>query len=438
MRAYNIIQQVEPGSIAQEAGIAPGDCLLKINGEEIYDILEYKFYSAATELELEIERPDGELLQVKVEKDEYEDLGIDFRYPLLSKPRGCANHCIFCFIDQLPKGLRKTLYFKDDDSRLSFLQGNYVTLTNLSEREIKSIGKMRVSPINVSVHTTDEELRRMMMGNKNAGKVNEIMRYWADCGISMNCQIVLCKGINDGPRLDKTITDLCALWPHVSSLAVVPAGLSCHRQGLFELQTYEKREAAAVIRQIEKWQERLLKQLGSRFVFASDEFYLQAETPLPDYEAYEDFPQLENGVGLLACMQDEFDYCLEDMEKMSCSRTVSIATGTAAYPFIKALARRLMEKAEGLCIHVYRVENRLFGKTVTVAGLLCGRDILHALRSKPLGDTLYITASMLRDGENVLLDDMTVQELGEALSVRVQAVDNDGQDFIYKLTNTVF
>ena len=438
MRAYNIIERVEPGSIAQEAGIAPGDCLLKINGEEIYDILEYKFYSAATELELEIERPHGELLQVKVEKDEYEDLGIDFRYPLLSKPRGCANNCIFCFIDQLPKGLRKTLYFKDDDSRLSFLQGNYVTLTNLSEREIKSIGKMRVSPINVSVHTTDEKLRRMMMGNKNAGKVNEIMRYWADCGISMNCQIVLCKGINDGPQLDKTITDLCALWPHVSSLAVVPAGLSCHRQGLFELQTYEKREAAAVIRQIEKWQERLLKQLGSRFVFASDEFYLQAETPLPDYEAYEDFPQLENGVGLLACMQDEFDYCLEDMERTSCRRTVSIATGTAAYPFIKALAQRLMEKAEGLCVHVYQVENRLFGKTVTVAGLLCGRDILHALRGKPLGDMLYITASMLRDGENVLLDDMTVQELGEALSVRVQAVENDGQDFIYKLTNTVF
>jgi len=433
---FNKIESVIYGSIASEAGIAKGDILLKINDKEIHDILEYKYHCANTSISLEILKADGDIEIIEIEKDEYEDLGIVFLYPLMSKPKSCANRCIFCFIDQLPKGMRDTLYFKDDDSRLSFLQGNYVTLTNLSKREIKSIAQLKVSPINISVHATEQELRRMMMGNKNAGGVYEIMKYWAECGIIMNCQIVLCKNINDGVHLDKTIEDLTLLYPHVNSVSVVPVGLSDHREGLFELEPFNQQDTLRVIYQVQKWQSLMLERYGSRFVYIADEFYLKANLPIPSYEEYEDFPQIENGVGLIASMKDEFDNSLGDVKGLTIINKVSIATGSAAYEFISDISNRLMQAVYGLEISVYRIENTVFGKNVTVAGLICGQDIINQLKDKPLGKALYITSSMLRDGEEVFLDDYILKDLENILSTKIITVDNDGYDFISKLTKS--
>lgn len=429
---YKLISGVAPGSIAEESGIEKGDTLKYIDGRPVLDILEYKFLCATEFLTLTIEKANGEIEEIEIEKDEYEDLGLEFEYPLLSRAKACSNKCIFCFIDQLPKGMRKSLYFKDDDSRLSFLQGNYVTLTNLSEEEIMSAAKMRISPINVSVHTTDPELRVKMMGNKNAGRLLDIMKLFSKNGIVMNCQIVLCRGINDGENLKKTIEDLMRL--DVSSVSAVPVGLSDHRKGLYPLTAYDKESAAEVIDIIEEYQKTAWEKLGTRFIYASDEFYLMAEREIPPYENYEDFPQIENGVGLIASMKDEFYDALEDVSG-EYRKTVSIATGYSIYDFISEISHELEKKAEGLKINVYKIENTVFGKNITVSGLLCGKDIITALKDKELGETLYISKSMLRSGENVLLDDLTTTDLERELNVKVVAVESDGYDFIEKILN---
>ncbi len=429
---YKLISGVTPGTIAEELGIEKGDTLKYINGKSVLDILEYKFLCATEFLTLTIEKSDGEIEEIEIEKDEYEDLGLEFEYPLLSRAKACSNKCIFCFIDQLPHGMRKSLYFKDDDSRLSFLQGNYVTLTNLSEEEIMSAARMRISPINVSVHTTDPELRVKMMGNKNAGRLLDIMKLFSENGIVMNCQIVLCRGINDGKYLKKTIEDLMRL--DVSSVSAVPVGLSDHRDGLYPLTAYDKETSAEVIDIIESYQEKALKDLGTRFIYASDEFYLMAERTIPPYENYEDFPQIENGVGLIASMRYEFFDALEDVSG-ECRKTVSIATGYSIYDFISEISHELEKKTVGLKINVYKIENTVFGKNITVSGLLCGKDIINTLKDKELGETLYISKSMLRSGENVLLDDLTTTDLERELNVKVVAVESDGYDFIEKILN---
>ncbi len=435
MDKYNEISCVEKGSIAERAGFEKGDIILTINGQEVYDVLQYKYLLADTKLEIEVLAQSGNKKVFNITKDEYEDIGLEFTYPLMSRAKGCANKCIFCFIDQLPPNMRKTLYFKDDDSRLSFLHGNYVTLTNLSEKEIKNIGEMKISPINVSVHTTDAKLREFMLRSKNAGKMLDIMKYWAKCGIVMNAQIVLCKGINDGAALDKTIADLADFYPSVSSVSVVPVGITKYRDSLFPLEPYDRESAAEVVKQVESWQNKLMDEIGSRFIFAADEFYLKANCEIPPFDAYEDFPQIENGVGLIASMEDEFNFALQDAEEINMPRTVSIATGMAAFEFIKSLARRLEEKVKNLKINVYGIKNNVFGENVTVSGLVCGQDIINQLKGKDLGKALYITVSMLRAGEEVFLDDVTLGELETAINTKVVAVDNDGFEFVDKLTN---
>ncbi len=435
MSEYNRIKDVEPGSIAEEAGIVSGDTLVAIDGTKVADILQYKYLCAAELLEVEILKANGDTEIIEIEKDEYEDLGIEFEYPLLGPAKACANKCIFCFIDQLPKGMRKTLYFKDDDSRLSFLHGNYVTLTNLSDADIERLCATRVSPVNISVHATDPEVRRFMMGNKNAGNLLPRMKRFAEAGIVMNCQIVLCPDINDGKVLDDSIKTLGEMYPHIYSVSVVPVGLSDHREGLFELTPFDKESAAAVIHQVEKWQKKFYDEHGTRIVYLADEFYLKAGVPLPQSEEYEDFPQIENGVGLISSMQEEFDFALKNVRPLEDERTVSIATGVAAYEFLSSLAKRLEEAAKGLKINVYQIKNLTFGEKITVAGLLCGRDIIKGLEGKELGDTLYISSSMLRDGENVLLDDVTTDDLSRELGVKICAIDCDGAQLIQKLTN---
>lgn len=430
MKNYKTISGVIPGSIADEAGIEKGDVLKYIDGKNVRDILEYKFLCANEFLTITLEKVNGEIEEIEIEKDEYEDLGMEFEYPLLSHARACSNKCIFCFIDQLPKGMRKSLYFKDDDSRLSFLQGNYVTLTNLSDEEIISAAKMRISPINVSVHTTDPCLRKKMMGNENAGKLLEIMKLFSENGIVMNCQIVLCRGVNDGEYLKKTIEDLMCL--DVASVSAVPVGLSDHRDGLYPLTAYDKESSAEIIDIIESYQQKALKKLGTRFIYASDEFYLAAGRDIPPCENYEDFPQIENGVGLIASMKEEFYDALETVPQ-TLPKIVSIATGYAAYEFISEISSALEKKVNGLKINVYKIENTVFGKNITVTGLLCGKDIIRELKDKVLGETLYISKSMLRSGENVLLDDLTTDDLEQMLNVKITVVENDGYDFVDKI-----
>ena len=430
MDKYNIVQSVDPGSIAEEIGIGPGDVVMSINGRRVRDILEYKYLEAATALEIQYCKPDGQQIEVLVGKDEYEDLGINFQYPLMSVARSCKNKCIFCFIDQLPKGMRSTLYFKDDDSRLSFLQGNYVSLTNMSEEDIASLIEMRVSPINVSVHTTNPQLRLKMLKNPKAVEILDIMRRFAKHHIIMNCQIVLCKGENDGKELERTLKDLEALFPQVNSVSIVPVGLSKYREGLYPLKPFDGEDAAQVIDLVVDYQKRFLSQYGSRIVYLSDEFYLKANRSIPSYDEYEDFPQIENGVGLIASMEDEFIYALEEIESVGVLREVSIATGVSAYEFICSCAQRLMARIPGLQIHVHRIINEFFGEQITVAGLLCGCDLEKQLKGKPLGETLFITSSMLRAEEDVFLDDVRLEELSHRLSVPIVPVQNDGFEFV--------
>ncbi len=429
-----VIYEIEPGSIAGELGIEKGDILLSVNGESFTDALEYKFLTADDYVELEIQQGD-EIVIYEIEKESYEDIGISFETSLIDKPRSCCNNCIFCFIDQLPRGLRKPLYFKDDDTRLSFLTGNYVTLTNVKDEEIDKVIRLRLSPINISVHSTEPELRKKMLNNRFAGRIMEHIQRLTENGITVNCQIVLVKGVNDGVHLEKSLQDLSAFYPGVHSVSVVPVGISDHREGLYPLTAFGKADAEKVIAQIEAVQQQNLQEHGSRVVYIADEFYVKAEKPVPPVTVYEDFPQIENGVGMLASLQDELQATLQEEKRQVSPGKKSIATGVCAYPYIRQFADMVQQKYPQMEIEVYPVTNQLFGSKVTVAGLLSGRDLISALERKELGDTLLLTRSMLRAEGDVFLDDMTPAELSEKLGVKVAFVENTGKDFVDKILN---
>lgn len=426
------IASVQKGSHADIAGIKPGDILISISGNDISDVLDYRFYISECELSLLIHRG-PELFEVKITKDQYSDIGLDFDTYLMDEKRSCRNGCVFCFIDQNPTGMRESIYFKDDDSRLSFLSGNYITLTNLKGSDIDRIIKMHMSPINVSVHTTNPELRCKMMNNRFAGRSLGYLKKLADAGITINGQIVLCKGLNDGCELDRTMRDLYALYPAISSVSVVPAGLTKHRDGLYKLELFTPEEASEVIKQVNAFGDRCLAECGNRIFCCADELYLRSKTPFPDASYYGDYPQFENGVGMIVSMLDEFrselEYIDEDFDT-SVKKNFSIATGEAAYDFISSLCRSLSEKCPSLCGNVYKIENEFFGNTITVAGLICGCDLLSQLKGKPLGDTLYISSNMLRAEGDLFLDSMSVETLEKELGVRIVSVPTDGYEFI--------
>lgn len=428
----NEIKYVEPGSIAEEIGLEVGDAILKINNQEVTDILDYRFLMSDEEILLTVLTKQGEEVEVEIEKEVYEDLGVEFESGLIDGAKRCANGCVFCFIDQLPKGMRETLYFKDDDTRLSFFQGNYVTLTNVSEKDLDRFISMHVSPINVSVHTTNPELRVKMLKNKNAGNVFERLKKLSDNGILLNTQIVLCPSLNDGAELERTFDDLLSLG-HIRSVCVVPIGKTKHRAGLCDIPSVTQEKAAEVIDCVEKWQKKALKKVGSRLFFASDEFYLKAGREFPSAEEYENFPQIENGVGLIASMNEEFSGALEAGYTLEKERHVSVATGVSAYNFIKSIAKKAENRYNNLKADVYEIQNDFFGEEITVAGLLCGCDIIKNLKGKDLGEELLISKSMLRDSSDVLLDNVTIENLEKELGVRVRAVENDGYEFLEAL-----
>ena len=433
----NVIISVEPGSIAEEIGIEPGDVLISVNGKEIKDVFDYRYMINDEYLEIILRDSSGEEYEAEIEKDYDEDIGIVFESGLMDNARSCRNKCIFCFIDQLPKGMRETLYFKDDDTRLSFLQGNYVTLTNMKDSDIDRIIYYHLSPINISVHTTDPELRKMMLHNNKAGNIMERMKKLADAGIELHLQVVLCKGVNDGERLDKTIEDVTTLFPQARSMSVVPVGLTKYREGLYKQEPFTKEDAALVLDQIEGWQRRNLEKFGSRIVYAADEFYLKAERDIPEPECYEDFQQFENGVGMLSLFKSEFYELLpriEDRERRR--RKISLATGYAAYDLIKLTADEIMKKCPELDIDVYRIKNNFFGDMITVSGLLTGRDIIEQLRGRELGEYLVLPDSLLRNGETVLLDDIYVADIERELGIKVKIALNSAESLVKTIMNT--
>jgi len=420
------------GSLAERHGIKPGDVLISVNGEEIRDVLDYRFYIEEKKLSLVLCR-DGETFETEIKKAESADIGLEFETFLMDEKHTCRNACIFCFIDQMPKGMRETLYFKDDDSRLSFLMGNYVTLTNLKDADVDRIIKMHMSPINISVHTTDPELRVMMLRNKRAGEVLKYMDRFAEAGIEMNCQIVLCKNINDGENLTKTMHDLATLYPHVPSVSVVPFGMTKYRDGLYHIEQFSKEESAAVVRQVERFAASCKDFYDDYIFYCGDEFYLEAGLEIPSGDYYGDYRQIENGVGMIASMKDEFDSALEDAEYDGGRREISIVTGTLAGDFIASLTAKVTERFKNIIIHVYKIENDFFGRTVTVAGLVTGRDIVSQTKGKPMGSEVLIPTCMLKADEDVFLDGMALSELEASLGAPIVKVENDGYDLLEKI-----
>ena len=423
------ITSVARRSRAARAGIEAGDMLVSINGSEIADVLDYRFHLADTRLTLSLSRGD-EPYTAEIEKEEYDDIGLGFETPLMDKKQSCRNKCVFCFIDQLPAGMRETLYFKDDDARLSFLHGNYITLTNLTDKDVDRILHMHFSPINVSVHTTNPELRVMMMKNKNAGRSLDYLYRMAEAGIELHGQIVLCRGLNDGKELDRTMRDLSRLAPAMSSVSIVPAGLTRFRDGLYPLTSFTKEECAAVIDQVDAVANALYEKNGSRLFFCADEFYLGAGRELPDEDYYEGYPQLENGVGMLTSMRTEFLAWQREEPHLRFlrPRKVSIITGVAAYPLMCEIASRMMAAFPHLSISVYQIINNFFGEKITVAGLLTATDIIEQLKDKPLGKTILLPAAALRSEGDLFLDGKTVKDVERALGVRVRMVKSDGYD----------
>ncbi len=439
----HIVSGVLPGSIAEELEIEAGDRLLSIDNTEIEDIFDYQFLIQDTYIEVEIEKPDGEQWLLEVEKEFDEDLGITFENGLMDEYRSCHNKCIFCFIDQMPKGMRETLYFKDDDSRLSFLQGNYVTLTNMSDHDIERIIRYRLAPINISFHTMNPELRCRMLNNRFAGEALKKADRLYEAGIAMNGQIVLCRGINDGPELEYSISELTGYLPYLESVSVVPVGLSRYREGLCPLEPFTREDAREVLRIIHKWQEQIYRERGTHFVHASDEWYILAQEELPGEERYDGYPQLENGVGMTRLLLSEFDRERERLRRerpipdLSVREEMSIATGRLAYPYILQMAERMMEDFPGLLIHVYAIRNDFFGEMITVSGLLTGQDILAQLKGKPLGRRVLLPQNVLRSGEEVFLDDLTLEELKNTLQVEINIVKSSGCDFIDAVLGSV-
>ena len=424
------ISGVEPGSIADELGIGPGDLLLSVNDQLIEDVFDYHFLIHDEELVLLIEKPDGEEWELEIEKDYDEDLGMEFEQGLMDEYRSCRNKCMFCFIDQMPEGMRETLYFKDDDSRLSFLQGNYVTLTNMSEHDIDRIIRYHLEPINISFHTTNPELRCKMLHNRFAGEALKKVDRLYEAGIEMNGQIVLCKGINDGEELERSIRDMSRYLPYLRSVSVVPVGLTRYREGLYPLKSFTKEEAKGVLEIIHRWQKKLFKEHGIHFIHAGDEWYLLAEEEIPEEERYDGYLQLENGVGMIRLLREECKEAFQALPGDEKSRRVSMATGLLAYPELCRIADMLKEKYPGTKVQIYPVRNDFFGEKITVSGLITGGDLIRQLKGKDLGERLLLPCNMFRSEEDVFLDDVTLAEVEEALQVRADIVKSSGQDLI--------
>ena len=430
----HVVDKVMPGSIAEELEIEAGDVLVEINGNKIEDIFDYQYYTQDEYIEVLIRKPSGEEWLLEIDKEYDEDLGITFENGLMDDYRSCHNKCIFCFIDQMPKGMRDTLYFKDDDSRLSFLQGNYVTLTNMSDEDVDRIIRYNLSPINISFQTTNPELRCRMLNNRFAGQALEKAWKLAQAGITMNGQIVLCKGVNDGEELARSIRDLSNYLPNLESVSVVPVGLSKYREGLYPLEPFTKEDAKQVLDLIHKWQDRLYPEYGLHFIHASDEWYILAEEELPEEERYDGYLQLENGVGMLRLLINEFQDAFAELKVTKGAqipkRELSMATGRLAYRFIADMADQLMGQYPQLKIHIYPIRNDFFGEMITVSGLLTGQDILAQLKGQALGEKLLLPQNVLKSGEAVFLDDMTLSELEKALQVPIDIVKSSGQDFL--------
>lgn len=428
------ITGILPESIAEELEIEAGDVLLAINNERIEDVFDYRYLLADEELDILIQKMNGQEYVVEIEKDYGEDLGLVFETDLMDELIKCRNKCQFCFIDQLPPNMRQTVYLKDDDWRMSFLNGNYITLTNMSDRDIERLIKYRLSPLNISIHATDPTVRQNLIKNKNAGKILEQIKLLTDNGIEVNGQIVLCKGLNDGQVLDQTIGDLSQFIPHILSLTVVPVGISKFRENLPHLESFDKESSKVVTEVIAKWQAFYLEKMGTRFVFAADEFYVTGDVPTLQYDEYENFPVLDNGVGMLTKFYDELEKALEEIPRNDDYFECSIVTGCITEKFMKKCAKALEKKLPNFTIHVYPVVNHFFGEHVTVTGLLTGQDITSTLKQKQhLGKVLLLAENMLKCEEEVLLDDYTVQDLSDNLNIPIQIVPNEGKEWLEML-----
>lgn len=430
----HIISKVLPQSIGEEMELTPGDELISINGHVIEDVFDYHYLVNDDYLEILVRKENGEEWELEIEKDYEEDLGIEFENSLMDEYRSCRNHCIFCFIDQMPKGMRDTLYFKDDDSRLSFLQGNYVTLTNMSDHDIDRIIQYHLAPINISFQTTNPQLRCKMLNNRFAGDIFSKVQRLYEAGIEMNGQVVLCKGINDGEELERTIKDLTSYLPYLKSVSIVPVGLSKYRDGLYPLEPFNKEDAEKVLDIVHQWQEKLYPKYGLHFIHCSDEWYILAERELPKEDQYDGYLQLENGVGMLRLLEEEVKEALVHSDKEAVKRKVSIATGKLAAPFIKKNVELVTSVYGDLEVKVYPVRNDFFGEMITVSGLITGQDLIAQLKGQELGERLLIPCNMLRAGENVFLDDVTVEMVEKELGVPVAVVDEDGASFVRALT----
>ena len=435
MKHEHIIKAVEPLSIAEELGIEPGDKLISINDNIIEDVFDYHYLVNDEELVVLIEKADGEEWELEIEKDYEEDLGITFEQGLMDEYRSCRNKCIFCFIDQMPKGMRETLYFKDDDSRLSFLQGNYITLTNMSDHDVERMVQYHLEPINISFQTTNPELRCKMLHNRFAGEALKKVDKLYEGGIHMNGQIVLCKGVNDGEELERSIRDLTKYLPYLQSVSVVPVGLTKYRDGLYPLEPFTKEDAMKVLDIIEGWQKKIYEEYGLHFIHAGDEWYILAEREMPEEERYDGYMQLENGVGMLRLLMDEFDEALADLEGDERKVEVSIATGKLAYPYLQRMIEKLQVKFPNVKVHLYWIRNDFFGEKITVAGLITGQDLIAQLKGRELGSKLLLPCNMLRDGEEVFLDDVTLIQVKDSLQVEIDIVKSSGWDFVERILN---
>lgn len=430
MKHVHIVDKVLPGSIAEELEIEKGDRLISINGQEIGDVFDYHFLVNDDFLTVLIEKSTGEQWELEIEKDYEDDLGIEFGQGLMDEYRSCRNKCMFCFIDQMPKGMRETLYFKDDDSRLSFLQGNYITLTNMSDDDVDRIIRYHLEPINISFHTTNPELRCKMLHNRFAGEALKKIDRLYEGGITMNGQIVLCKGVNDGEELERSIRDMMKYLPCLQSVSVVPVGLTKYREGLYPLESFTKEDAKEVLSIIHKWQKKAYDEFGYHFIHAGDEWYILAEEEMPEEERYDGYLQLENGVGMMRLLQNEFAEEYAGLEGDDTEREVSIATGVLAYPLICRMASAIEKKYTKTKIHVYGIRNDFFGEKITVSGLITGRDLISQLTDQSLGTCLLLPCNMVRIQEQDFLDDLTRDQVEEALQVKTDIVKSSGRDFI--------